>query len=317
MVVRRRIGPDGGPPYSDLLGHLVTVRTDALVVRRSDGTEVTVALADVHRIKPVPPAPIRPTRTAVLALEETAAAGWQAPDTARLGGWLLRAAGGFTGRANSVLPIDEPDRPFEAALDAVERWYADRGLPPRFQVPLPAHTELDATLERHGYTRTVGATYVLTASVADALAATGLALTGGDHPDPLAGVQLAAEPSPEWLARYHHRGAAAVPALARQIMVATPNVVFASYERDGQIIACARAVATDGWAGVTAVEVHPDHRRQGLARLVMAAVLRWAGAQGANQVYLQVETGNAGALALYDQLGFTRHHRYHYRTRPA
>jgi len=36
-------------------------------------------------------------------LEAIAAKGWRAPDEERLGGWLLRAAQGFTGRANGAL----------------------------------------------------------------------------------------------------------------------------------------------------------------------------------------------------------------------
>ncbi len=36
-------------------------------------------------------------------LELAAAEIWRAPDEGRLGDWLLRAAAGFTSRANSVL----------------------------------------------------------------------------------------------------------------------------------------------------------------------------------------------------------------------
>ena len=41
-------------------------------------------------------------------LEGAAALHWQAPETERLGDWLLRAAEGFTGRANSALPVGDP-----------------------------------------------------------------------------------------------------------------------------------------------------------------------------------------------------------------
>ena len=39
----------------------------------------------------------------IAELETVAALGWRAPQEEPLGGWLLRAAGGFTGRANSAL----------------------------------------------------------------------------------------------------------------------------------------------------------------------------------------------------------------------
>ncbi len=75
-------------------------------------------------------------------LEEAAAGGWRAPEEARLkgvwrgqgrwvggGGWLLRAAGGFTGRANSALATGDPGMPLAGAAAEVCRWYTARGLP--------------------------------------------------------------------------------------------------------------------------------------------------------------------------------------------
>ena len=42
------------------------------------------------------------TTISIADLETRAARGWQAPQEEWLGGWLLRAADGFTGRANSA-----------------------------------------------------------------------------------------------------------------------------------------------------------------------------------------------------------------------
>lgn len=41
----------------------------------------------------------------IIELERTAAAHWRGTEEQWLGDWLLRAAEGFTGRANSVLPL--------------------------------------------------------------------------------------------------------------------------------------------------------------------------------------------------------------------
>ena len=63
----------------------------------------------------------------VEALERAAARHWQAPDTEPLGEWSLRAAAGFTGRANSALPLGDPGRPLPDAVTAVEEWYRRPG----------------------------------------------------------------------------------------------------------------------------------------------------------------------------------------------
>ena len=51
-------------------------------------------------------------------LERVAAAHWRGTEEEWLGDWLLRAASGFTGRANSALPLGDPGLPLDDALAA-------------------------------------------------------------------------------------------------------------------------------------------------------------------------------------------------------
>ncbi len=88
--------------------------------------------------------------------------------------------------------------------------------------------------------------------------------------------------------------------------------------RDGdEVLAIARLSVAGGWAGLTAVEVHPGHRRQGLGAAITAAACQEAEQRGVARVFLQVEADNAPAQALYERLGFRYSHRYHYRVAPA
>ena len=70
----------------------------------------------------------------------------------------------------------------------------------------------------------------------------------------------------------------------------------------------------DDWLGFSGIEVHPSHRRRGLGRQVMAALLGWGAELGATTAYLQVLADNTAALALYEDLGFRTHHTYRYLT---
>ncbi len=74
----------------------------------------------------------------IIDIERVAARHWRGTEEEWLGGWLLRAAEGFTGRANSALPLGDPGLPLDSALDAVVSWYRDRGLPPMIAVPAAA-----------------------------------------------------------------------------------------------------------------------------------------------------------------------------------
>ncbi len=55
---------------------------------------------------------------------------------------------------------------------------------------------------------------------------------------------------------------------------------------------------------ITAVAVHPDHRRQGLARQLLDAMLQLGREAGAERATLEVSSANLAAQALYAQLGF-------------
>ncbi|WP_369131948.1 GNAT family N-acetyltransferase [Modestobacter sp. I12A-02662] len=239
----------------------------------------------------------------VTGLELVAARGWRALEEDRLGDWLLRAAGGFTGRANSALVVGDPGRPLPAAVEAVARWYDERGLQPCAQLPGVASRAADAAFADAGWARDE-----------DVLVLTGLLLRGQLDGVP---VHLAATPDDAWLAGYRYRGAE-LPPVAPRVLTNAEDVVFASVRlapAPAPLAAVGRGVLTDGWLGVTAVTVAEEHRRQGLATAVMAALRAWAADRGAHSLYLQVTVGNAAARALYRRAGLIEHHRYHYRRR--
>src|SRR5258708_19739629 len=71
-------------------------------------------------------------------LEAAAAQGWRPLEEERLGDWRLRAAEGFTGRANSALAIRDPGLSLAAATDAVPPWDR-RAAPWAPGGPLPRH----------------------------------------------------------------------------------------------------------------------------------------------------------------------------------
>jgi GNAT superfamily N-acetyltransferase len=252
----------------------------------------------------------------MLELERVAAAHWRGTEQERLGQWLLRAADGFTGRANSALPLGDPGAPLDEALDYVSGWYRARGLPAMIAVPLPlplpddgSAPGLDAELADRGWAVRPGPAFVMVADLPLAAAGSGL---------PAGGV-VAADASPDeaWLARYHYRGADTQPPVMRDVLTSATDQAFISIRAESGVLAIARLSIAEGWAGLTAVEVDPGRRRAGLGRAITEAACAEAVGRGARRVFLQVEVGNAGARALYERSGFRYSHRYHYRIAPA
>ena len=301
-------GPSG-EKFTDTVGVLTSWDNGVLRITRRSGESVRVAESTLVAGKVVPSAPAR-RRGPAAGYEELArvsARAWPPVESERLGEWELRAAGGFTRRANSVLPLGDPGMPLDDALTAVHGWYAARGLPAYVQTATGAEGAqelLCAELERRGWVREVTAELWTgpLAPVAD---------RGGEP----SGVVLSREADEAWLARYRRKG---VGEVALRVLGSGPSVWFASVPggTDDAPAVIGRCVVDGRWAGFAAVEVDPAQRRRGLATAVMAALARQALDEGASAAWLQVEEDNAGARAMYRHLGFAAHHAYHHHRAP-
>ncbi|MEU8297679.1 GNAT family N-acetyltransferase [Micromonospora sp. NPDC048909] len=318
IVVRRIVGiREGRPLFSDALGELVELSETHLTLATAQGP-LRVARDEVHRAKRVPPTR-RPTAAAVIELELAADEAWPAPTRDRLGGWLLRAADGWTGRANSALPVGDPDRPLPAAVDAVERWYTEHDLTPMVNTPLPLAAPVGAELDRRGWSSRPPV-LVQTAPLPLPAApgtATPLGPATPASAQVAAVVELAAAPTEEWLAVAAGRKGG-LPDAARHVLTAVDQIRFAHAYADGALVAVGRGTVTGPgrWLGLSLIEVLPQARRQGLAGRVIRALADWGTAAGATRAFLQVEQRNTGAVALYQGLGFTTHHTYLTRVAP-
>jgi N-acetylglutamate synthase len=243
-------------------------------------------------------------------LELAAAQGWRASEEQRLGDWLLRAADGFTGRANSALAVGDPGLPLATAIEKVRGWYSERGRPAMIAVAYPTGqptaSALDQLLAGLGWTIRADAATVMTAEAAT--------VAGSVRAD-AAAVQFDAEPGAAWLARYHYRGGP-LPPMAVTLLTSAPWQAFASVRSGNETIAIGRVAGAGHWAGLTAIEVAPEHRRKGLAVAITAALAARAGSCGFPNLYLQVTDDNTAARTLYRRLGFADHHGYHYRVAP-
>ena len=176
-------------------------------------------------------------------LEQRAALGWRAPEEERLGDWLLRAGGGFTGRANSALAAGDPGEPVDQAAGAVRDWYEARSLPAMICVPYPAGqpqaVPLDCFLAERGWGVRPGVATVMTAA-AGAVARLAVAAEAGP-------VDVDPQPDDAWLALYHYRGQPGLPPVARRVLTSAPWQAFASVRHDGQTIAIGRVATAAGW----------------------------------------------------------------------
>jgi ribosomal protein S18 acetylase RimI-like enzyme len=324
VVVRRVAGErDGRPVFTDLLGELLRLDAAELELRpdRDHDHPVIIPLPDVLAAKRVPP---RRRRVAIDDLERIAARTWPAPRTEPLGGWLLRYAEGWTGRANTALVTGDPGTDLRTAVDRVTAWYRALDRRPAVQLPLPAAADVDAYLDAEGWPADP-TVHVMTAGLAEVTAAGKNEPEGGKEAMAAwPGLEITHEPAKDWLEMAGARKGN-LPAAARAILTGPEVRAFVEIRQTtepgqpgqpGSLIAIGRGAICDGWLGITLVEVVPGMRRRGLARTVLGALVDWAAEHGASDAFLQVEERNEAARALYRGAGFRLHHTYRYRRHP-
>ncbi len=252
-------------------------------------------------------------------LDEVAANATVAPVTRLVDGWLAKAASDLPfRRCNAVLPplgaAEHPDAA-SAVLDELGRWYASLGRRLVVQVTsadAESHV-LDALLAARGM-RVEAPVDVMVAPLAGLAApvAAGQGAPGVDH-EVVVGVDAA------WAARCgtvhgdDGTSRARVEAYGRMLADLGPGALATVARRNGELAGVGFGVLERGWLGVFGMGTAPGHRRSGVARTVVAALAATGLGSGATDAYLQVETDNAPAQALYRGLGFTRSHGYHYR----
>ena len=236
----------------------------------------------------------------IIALEDVSSRAWPALHLARLGGWRLHASTGHTGRANTCWALEAPDREVEAAIDAVEAWYAGHDLPPKFKTVdgATAPADLPARLVVRGYAPNTETRVMVgpVGGVNDGV------LIGEDPDDRFQAVMFEAL----------YRDKADAEERLSTLRRVPPPMMFARIDVDDDPAAIGACAVEGDWAGISVMRTSPEHRRKGLAGRIVSALLGEAAKVGATRSYLQVEASNVAAIALYETLGFEAAYGYRY-----
>ena len=292
-VTIRLHDPSGG--YRDIVGILQSER-ELITSKSKTITFSPDEIAIWREIKPLPDLAGKgaPLSQRIIELEKLSDLTWPAQEIVEYGKWRLRISDGFSMRANSVLPIGEPPIDLASAVDEITNIYRENKLKPTFSIPLPIFDELDRYLEQNGWNIKIDANFLV--RDIGAIEASS---------DPQFSIEILDYPSREWLEINSDQP-------LEKIMRRYP-ARYGAIKIGEQVIAVGRIATLGGWSIVTRLFVNPSFRGKGVAKILMNNLLSAAVSDGATKVSLQVDNENGAALALYQSMGFTVHHKFVYR----
>jgi GNAT superfamily N-acetyltransferase len=227
-------------------------------------------------------------------------------------GWLLRASGTDTRRANSVTALQASHLPIEEKIAYAESWYRALGQPTMFRLnEARSPADLDALLSVRGYTREVD-TIVMTRDLS-----TGI--PPGDYALP-AGAKLIEHGDSDGLDDVHRMKAMSPEMRAqdvrRQALWKGPQA-FLSLKTINGVASTGMARLDAGHVGIFNMRTASKARGKGYATILVAYLLAWGLEQGAKKAFLQVDQSNDAAIAVYKKFGFSTAYRYWHRVQPA
>ena len=241
----------------------------------------------------------------IAELELLASHCWPAGEIVKYKGWIIHWNDGVTWRANSVLPNEwDSSVSVEQVLDYVIELYNEKNTPPAFKITLASQPKgLDQLLEEKGFEQRM-ITHVLTAPI-DTISCL----------DPRLPVDLfkVTDDSLDTFMYKSERGKLAIDVRREIINRIAGDKNIARVLMHGNIAGVGLGVVEGDWLGLFSIRTLPEFQRRGVAWSLNCALAMWGEDHGAQKVFLQVESSNEPALALYESMGFEKRYTYWYR----
>lgn len=244
---------------------------------------------------------------ALLARIEDAGLNASAPPQQRwLDGWLVRFSPGKAKRARCIQAVATGRWSVEERLAACAAVYADAGLPLIVRItPFSLPTDLDALLAQQGLRRFDDTRVMVLAS---------LSYKEKSAPTPVRIQAIGPDAFAERVGRFRDSALAQRQAHAQRLLYAPVPYSAFELDADGETVACGQFALEGELVGLYDVFTTEAARGRGFATLLCRHLLNEARQRGARHAYLQVESDNEAARAVYRRLGFADGYAYHYRT---
>ncbi|HWD12334.1 MAG TPA: GNAT family N-acetyltransferase [Pseudochrobactrum sp.] len=243
--------------------------------------------------------------------EELGFHAWPAAQVTHFGSWAVQLTPYYPSkRGNSVNLLDpSDDTDLEQRVEACEALFIAQSKQPVFRLTPLAPPALADYLIARGYTSS-GASSVMTCDLRDN---TALKIRQPRLPLRLVHFREGQESGYSRIsADFHNRPEPLVEGLAEVLRSIKPQKFIIAGFAGAEPAATLLCVSEDGYTGLLDLYIGEAFRRRGFAKALVLNEMGQALSRGDHKFWLQVESANAAARALYQGLGFSTVYDYIY-----
>jgi hypothetical protein len=237
-------------------------------------------------------------------IEELTINAWPSLQTILLDGWIIRMAGGYTKRANSVNPIYNFENDLDKKINYCENIYKNNNLPIIFKIiDCDEHKVIDNKLEKLNYSK-IDLTSV---QIYDEIGQINSKMTNN----------IDKKFTDDWKNCFYQcnniKNLQTKETIENMLKNIRNDIISVYKTENGTFSGCGYGVIENGFVGLFDIIIKEEFRGRGYGREIVETILARAKETGVNKAYLAVVNNNLIAKKLYGKIGFKETYKYWYR----
>jgi GNAT superfamily N-acetyltransferase len=238
-------------------------------------------------------------------IEELTINAWPSLQTILLDGWIIRMAGGYTKRANSINPIYSFENNLDEKINYCENIYKNNKLPIIYKiVECEEQKIIDKRLEELNY---------------DKIDLTSVQICNELNQEKynIEKVTLDNKFTEDWKNCFYYcaniKSNETIDIIENMPKNIRHDIVSVYKIKKRKFIGCGFGVIEKGFVGLCDIIVNEEFRGKGYGKEIVGSILAKAIENGAKKAYLSVVNNNVIAKTLYKKIGFQEIYKYWYR----
>jgi predicted acetyltransferase len=238
-------------------------------------------------------------------IEELTMNAWPSLQTILLDGWIIRMAGGYTKRANSVNPIYSFENNLDEKINYCENIYKQNNLPIIYKIiECEDHKIIDNRLEELNYQK-IDLTSVQVCN--------GIKRINNE----IKQIVIDNKFTENWKKCFYYcnniTNRETISIIGNMLKNIRHNIISVYKMDNGTFIGCGYGVIEKGFVGLFDIVVKEEFRGKGYGKEIVETILKKAVETGIEKAYLSVVNDNIIAKKLYEKSGFKEIYKYWYR----